>query len=85
MRAHAVSLGFVDQTDIARRLAAAPEAAPETAPNTAGAERLAKARKRAGLGLPVPEDVAALVLFLCGPGALRLTGQVISLNGGLNA
>lgn len=48
-------------------------------------DRVAHARARAGLGLPTAEDVAALILFLCGEGARRLTGQVISINGGLNA
>jgi 3-oxoacyl-[acyl-carrier protein] reductase len=44
-----------------------------------------RARARAGLGLPKPADIAPLVLFLCGPGAQRITGQVISINGGMNA
>lgn len=48
-------------------------------------DRVAHARSRAGLGLPTAEDVAALIMFLCGDGARRLTGQVISINGGLNA
>ncbi len=43
------------------------------------------ARQRAGLGLPRPGDIAPLALFLCGPGAAKITGQVISVNGGLNA
>jgi 3-oxoacyl-[acyl-carrier protein] reductase len=43
------------------------------------------ARKRAGLGLPEPGDIAPLALFLCGPGAAKITGQIISINGGLNA
>jgi len=48
-------------------------------------ERVAKARARAGLGLPAAADIAPLVLFLCGDGARKITGQVISVNGGLNA
>lgn len=48
-------------------------------------DRVAHSRARAGLGLPTAEDVAALIMFLCGDGARRLTGQVISINGGLNA
>ena len=43
------------------------------------------ARDRAGLGLPSPGDIAPIVLFLCGPGATKITGQIISVNGGLNA
>jgi 3-oxoacyl-[acyl-carrier protein] reductase len=51
----------------------------------AGSKRAETARKRAGLGLPVPADIAKLSLFLIGADSTRLTGQVISLNGGLNA
>ena len=73
VRVHCVSPSFVDDTSTSRRLA------------QAGADRLDKARRRAGLGLPTPADIAPLVLFLCGDGARRITGQVISVNGGLNA
>ena len=73
VRVHCVSPGFVDRTESARRLA------------TQNAERVDSARRRAGLGLPTPEDIAPLVLFLCGDGARRITGQVISVNGGMNA
>jgi NAD(P)-dependent dehydrogenase (short-subunit alcohol dehydrogenase family) len=73
VRVHAISPGFVDETAIARRLGGA------------SAGRLEKARARAGLGLPTPADIAPLVLFLCGAGAARMTGQVISVNGGANA
>lgn len=73
VRVHCVSPSFVDDTDSARRLAAA------------NAERIESARRKAGLGLPTPQDIAPLVLFLCGDGARRITGQVISVNGGVNA
>lgn len=73
VRVHAISPSYVDGTAIARRLEAA------------SAERMASARARAGLGLPSPADIAPLALFLCGPGAARITGQVISINGGVNA
>lgn len=43
------------------------------------------AEKRAGLGLPSPKDIAPLALFLCGPDATKMTGQILSVNGGLNA
>lgn len=43
------------------------------------------AAARAGLGLPLAHDVAELALFLCGPGSAHLTGQVISVNGGVSA
>ena len=47
--------------------------------------RAEAASARAGLGLPTPADIAPMALFLCSPGAARITGQVISINGGLNA
>jgi NAD(P)-dependent dehydrogenase (short-subunit alcohol dehydrogenase family) len=50
-----------------------------------GQERMDKAAKRAGLGLPTAADIAPITVFLCGPGAAKITGQVISVNGGLNA
>jgi 3-oxoacyl-[acyl-carrier protein] reductase len=49
------------------------------------AGRIAKAVARAKLGLPTPSELAALALFLCSPAAAHLTGQVISVNGGLSA
>jgi 3-oxoacyl-[acyl-carrier protein] reductase len=48
-------------------------------------ERIAKAAERAKLGLPTSAELAALAVFLCSPAAAHLTGQVISVNGGLNA
>lgn len=50
-----------------------------------GSARMETAAKRAGLGLPAPADIAPLTVFLCSPGAAKITGQVISVNGGLNA
>jgi NAD(P)-dependent dehydrogenase (short-subunit alcohol dehydrogenase family) len=73
VRVHAVSPSYVDGTAISRRLEAA------------SSERMAAARTRAGLGLPTPADIAPLALFLCGPGAAKITGQVVSVNGGVNA
>ena len=73
VRVHCISPSFVEDTMSAQRLA------------QAGTDRLDSARRRAGLGLPTPADIAPLVLFLCGDGARRITGQVISINGGLNA
>ena len=43
------------------------------------------AAKLANLGVAQPEDLAGLIVFLCGPGGARLTGQAISLNGGISA
>jgi 3-oxoacyl-[acyl-carrier protein] reductase len=73
VRVHCVSPGYVDDTESARRV------------GEGSAQRMDRARARAGLGLPTPDDIAPLVLFLCGDGARRITGQVISVNGGLNA
>lgn len=44
-----------------------------------------KAAKMAHLGVAEPEDIAALVVFLGGPQAAKLTGQAISANGGISA
>ncbi|MEV4420721.1 SDR family oxidoreductase [Patulibacter sp. NPDC049589] len=44
-----------------------------------------KAAAMASLGVAEPEDLAALIVFLGGPGASRLTGQAISVNGGISA
>ncbi|CAG2161177.1 SDR family NAD(P)-dependent oxidoreductase [Cupriavidus numazuensis] len=44
-----------------------------------------KAERRAQLGIVQPEDLAAVALFLASPEAARLTGQVISVNGGISA
>jgi 3-oxoacyl-[acyl-carrier protein] reductase len=70
IRAHCISPSFVEGSDSARKM---------------GSERMAKAAARAGLGLPTAEDIAPLAVFLCGEGARKITGQVISVNGGLNA
>jgi len=73
IRVHCISPSFVVESASIRRLEAA------------GMTKIEQARKRAGLGLPTPADIAPLVLFLCDPGAARITGQIISINGGLNA
>ena len=52
---------------------------------TFAAKLCAKARPLAGLGATWPEDVAALAVFLASPSAARITGQAVSLNGGLSA
>lgn len=50
-----------------------------------GKKLFARAAAQAHLGVPGPADVAALAVFLAGPGAAKLTGQAISVNGGISA
>lgn len=40
---------------------------------------------KAGLGVPDANDLAEVVLFLASPVAAKMTGQVISVNGGISA
>ena len=70
IRVHCISPSYVKGSDSAAKM---------------GSSRMAKAELRAGLGLPNAEDIAPITVFLCGPGAEKITGQVISINGGLNA
>ncbi|MBP6580547.1 MAG: SDR family oxidoreductase [Sphingorhabdus sp.] len=69
VRVHCISPSFVADTPVFEKHAA----------------RAGAAFDRAGLGLPTPKDIAPIALFLCGPGAAKITGQIISINGGLNA
>lgn len=69
-----VSPSYVKGTDIYDTIAAG-----------SGGERVARAEARAGLGLPDAGDVARLAVFLSSPWAAHLTGQVISINGGITA
>lgn len=58
----------------------------DTVMSDAFSQRLfGKARERARLGLSTAEDQAHLVVFLLGPESRRLTGQAISVNGGISA
>jgi NAD(P)-dependent dehydrogenase (short-subunit alcohol dehydrogenase family) len=43
-----------------------------------------KAKAQAHLGPTEPDDLADLIVFLAGPRAARITGQVISVNGGIS-
>jgi NAD(P)-dependent dehydrogenase (short-subunit alcohol dehydrogenase family) len=69
---------------------------PSLVSGTAGTERItaghgfsaklfAKVATMADLGIPDAHDQAQLVVFLASPLAARLTGQAISLNGGVSA
>ena len=72
VRIHCLSPSYVAETPIFERVSQA-------------SGRNTTALERAGLGLPTPRDIAPLALFLCSPAASKITGQVISINGGLNA
>lgn len=49
------------------------------------AKLFGKAAAMAGLGVAEPADIAAMIVFLASPAARRLTGQAISVNGGISA
>lgn len=44
-----------------------------------------KAEQRAELGVVLPEDLAAMIAFLTSPLAAKITGQTISINGGISS
>jgi len=44
-----------------------------------------KARALAHLGVSTPDDQAALMVYLAGPHGVRITGQAISVNGGISS
>jgi len=73
IRVNCISPSFVEDTSLFERFHRAAEG------------RVEASRRRAGLGLPRPADIAPLALFLAGPNSAKITGQVISVNGGLNA
>lgn len=49
------------------------------------AKLFTNAAKLAHLGVAEPDDLAALIVFLASPAAAKLTGQAISVNGGISA
>lgn len=49
------------------------------------AKLFASATALAHLGVVQPDDLAALIVFLASPQAARITGQTISVNGGISA
>jgi NAD(P)-dependent dehydrogenase (short-subunit alcohol dehydrogenase family) len=49
------------------------------------AKLFAKAASMASLGVAEASDLASLIVYLASPAARRLTGQAISLNGGISA
>jgi len=75
IRVNCISPTYVRNTPLFDRLMQTPK--------IAGA--IEKAATRAGLGLPAPADIAPLAAFLISPLASKITGQIISVNGGLSA
>jgi 2-hydroxycyclohexanecarboxyl-CoA dehydrogenase len=49
------------------------------------ARLFAKAKKIAALGVVTKDELAQLVVFLASPAASKITGQAISMNGGISA
>jgi 2-hydroxycyclohexanecarboxyl-CoA dehydrogenase len=49
------------------------------------AKIFSKAASLAHLGVAEPDDLASLIVFLASPAAARVTGQAISVNGGISA
>ena len=76
IRANVITPSLVEGTPLTERL---------MVEGTFSAKLFSKARQLAHLGPTTPEDLAALALFLAGPGAARITGQAISVNGGISA
>jgi len=76
IRANVITPSLVEGTPLTERL---------MSEGTFPAKLFAKARPLAHLGPTMPEDLAALALFLASPDAARLTGQAISVNGGISA
>ncbi len=49
------------------------------------AKLFAKAKQAARLGVVRPEDIAPMIVFLASPQASKITGQTISITGGISA
>lgn len=49
------------------------------------AKLFTSAAKLAHLGIAQPDDLASLIVFLSSPAAAKITGQTISVNGGISA
>ncbi len=76
VRANCITPSLVEGTPLTARL---------MAEGTFSSRLFAKARPLAALGPTTPDDLAALIVFLASPAAARITGQAISINGGISA
>lgn len=76
IRANALTPSLVEGTALTDRL---------MEEGTFSAKLFAKARALPTLGPTEVEDLAAAAVFLCSPGARRITGQALSVNGGISA
>lgn len=76
IRANTITPSLVEGTPLTERL---------MEPGTFAAKLFAKARPLAHLGPTEACDLAALAVFLASPAARRITGQAISVNGGISA
>lgn len=76
IRANAITPSLVEGTALTERL---------MAEGTFSKKLFEKARPLAGLGPTTAEDLAQLVVFLASPAAAKITGQAISVNGGISA
>lgn len=75
IRVHSVTPSLIGDTPTAERLLA----------DEFGTKIFGRILEKAALGVPLAEDIAATVLWLAGPTAAKVTGQVISVNGGISA
>lgn len=75
IRVNAITPSLIANTPLYDRIMADPFSA----------KLFTSAAKLASLGVAEPEDIAAMIVFLASPSAARLTGQAISVNGGISA
>jgi 2-hydroxycyclohexanecarboxyl-CoA dehydrogenase len=75
VRVNALTPSLVEGTGTAERLFA----------DDFSARLFDKARELAHLGVSTPDDQAALMVYLAGPHGRRITGQAISVNGGISS
>ena len=76
IRANVITPSLVEGTALTERL---------MAEGTFSKKLFEKARPLADLGPTTAEDLAELIVFLAGPKAAKITGQAISVNGGISA